>query len=377
MTIGGVNIPSFGQRTVTTRLRLRDGESNLLAGLFQDSDQTGVTGFPGTLHIPGISSLFAHNTVQNDQIDVVILLTPHVVRSHEITEDALKPIYIGSQQNLGVTGASPLIAAAPADTPAVAPPAPAALGTQPGFLTPTAPGVIANGPEATLRGGQPGVVQAPPGSSPVPGTVLVQPNPATAVVTLPPGAPVAVPTPIPDPGAPATPPAPPATASGAVVPPATPLPPAGARPAAGDPNAVPTSSQGIGSAQVLISPPSTPVRVGGGPYNVPLSITDAARISTITLTLIFDPARLRVRTVQEGSFMRAGGVNVVLAAGERRPRGHHADAGRGRHRRVRHGFAVVDSVRRDRDRSGNPDIERHSHRSRRHGDGAALHAGHD
>ena len=37
VSIGGVNIPSFVQRTVTTRLRLRDGESNLLAGLFQEA----------------------------------------------------------------------------------------------------------------------------------------------------------------------------------------------------------------------------------------------------------------------------------------------------------------------------------------------------
>jgi hypothetical protein len=46
---------------------------------------------------------------------------------------------------------------------------------------------------------------------------------------------------------------------------------------------------------------------------VPLAITDASRLSTVTLTLIFDPARLRVRTVQEGSFMRAGGATVTFS----------------------------------------------------------------
>ena len=34
---------------------------------------------------------------------------------------------------------------------------------------------------------------------------------------------------------------------------------------------------------------------------------------TITLTLIYDPTKLRVRAVQEGSFMRAGGVNVTFS----------------------------------------------------------------
>jgi len=61
---------------------------------------------------------------------------------------------------------------------------------------------------------------------------------------------------------------------------------------------------------VIISPPRTAFRVGGGPYTIPLSVTDASRLSSVTLTLIFDPTKLRVRTVQEGSFMRAGGVSV-------------------------------------------------------------------
>ena len=39
--------PSFGQRTVTTRLRLRDGESNLLAGLLREDERKSLTGFPG------------------------------------------------------------------------------------------------------------------------------------------------------------------------------------------------------------------------------------------------------------------------------------------------------------------------------------------
>ena len=61
---------------------------------------------------------------------------------------------------------------------------------------------------------------------------------------------------------------------------------------------------------MIISPPSTTFRVGGGPYTVPLSITDVSRLSSVTLTLVFDPTKLRVRSVQEGSFMRAGGASV-------------------------------------------------------------------
>ena len=45
---------------------------------------------------------------------------------------------------------------------------------------------------------------------------------------------------------------------------------------------------------------------------MPISITNASRLSTVTLTLTFDPAMLRVRAVQEGSFMRSGGVNAAF-----------------------------------------------------------------
>jgi hypothetical protein len=65
-------------------------------------------------------------------------------------------------------------------------------------------------------------------------------------------------------------------------------------------------------AQVLISPPGTTFRVGQGPYTVPLSILGASRLTTITLTLTYDATVLRVRTVQEGSFMRSGGANATF-----------------------------------------------------------------
>jgi len=286
VVIGGVNIPSFGNREVTTRLRLRDGESNLLAGLLQESEQSGVTGFPGAIHIPLLKQLFSQNTGQIDQTDIIMLLTPHIVRTHEISENDLKPIYIGSQQNLGVGGPPPLIApqaeAAPASPP-VAPPA--APGVAPAGTTPTGT------PTIRLPGGT--SVTAPPGSSPVPGTV-----PAPSPVA--PTPPVAQPPVTPE----ATPPATPPPAQ----------PPAPAEPAQPPaPAAVPTASPGIGGAQVIISPPGTTFQVGGGPYTVPLSVIDAQRLSTVTLTLIYDATRLRVRAVLEGSFLRAGGVSVAFA----------------------------------------------------------------
>jgi hypothetical protein len=239
-----------------------------------------------------LKQLFSGNNKTIDQTDIVMLLTPHIVRVHEITEDDLKPLYIGSQQNLGVGGPPPLIA------PPLEPAPPAAPGMQPGFATMTPPGEIVSQPNPQ-RGPGGAVVAAPPGSSPVPGTVLVPPPaPAqTAPTTV-------VPAPQPEP--------PPATQP---VPPSQPPPEPPAAPPAAAPGATPTppvTTPGIGSALVTITPPPV-IRVGGGPYTVPISIADASRISAVTLTVIYDPTRLRVRTVQEGSFMRAGGASVAFS----------------------------------------------------------------
>ena len=297
VVIAGVNIPSFGNREVTTRLRLRDGESNLLAGLLQENERKALSGFPGAIHVPVLSQLFSNNDQQIDQTDIVMLLTPHIIRTHEITEDDLKPIFIGSQQNLGLNGPPPLIAPPPEPAQAFG-----AVGPTQNLATPTTAIPSSPNPQRAPAPGAAPVVAPPPGTSPVPGTVLVAPPPsapAPPAATEP--APAAPTTP------PATPPAQPTTTPPAPVAPA----PEPAQPAA-QPPAVPTTSPGVGSAQVIISPPGTALRVGGGPYTIPLSVTDVSRLSTITLTLIFDPTKLRVRTVQEGSFMRAGGASVVF-----------------------------------------------------------------
>src|SRR4029077_7909942 len=64
--------------------------------------------------------------------------------------------------------------------------------------------------------------------------------------------------------------------------------------------------------QVILSPPGSIFRVGAGPYTVPISITNVSRLSMVSLTLTFDPALLRVRAVNEGSFMRSGGANAAF-----------------------------------------------------------------
>jgi hypothetical protein len=72
------------------------------------------------------------------------------------------------------------------------------------------------------------------------------------------------------------------------------------------------AGQGAASGQLLLSPPSTEFSIGGGPYTVPVSITGASQISSISLTVTYNPAALRLRATTEGSFMRTGGVAATF-----------------------------------------------------------------
>jgi type II secretory pathway component GspD/PulD (secretin) len=285
VNIGGVNIPSFGNREVNTRLRLRDGESNLLAGLLREDERKSLTGFPGAIHVPVLQQLFSQNDEAITQTDVIMLLTPHVVRGPEITEADLRPIFIGSQQNLALGGLPPLLAPAPA----AAEPAPTA-------------GPLPRIGETTPRG----TISVPPGATPIPGTTVV-PNPVPAA---PPPAPFAAPPPVVTPAPQASPQTSPSAAPAGPPPAAATTPPATAGQNA---DAPPTTSPGFGIAQVIVSPPPGVLRVGQGPYNIPISVTGAQRLSTVTLTLTFDNRFLRVRTVQEGSFLRSGSANVTFS----------------------------------------------------------------
>jgi general secretion pathway protein D len=297
-TVGGQSLPSFGARRVNTRLRLRDGESNLLAGLLREDERRTLRGLPGLLRLPILRSIFASNETDVAQTDIVMLLTPRIVRTHELTQTDVSPIYIGTQQALGLGGPPPLIAAQPETAP---PPAPVAA-------QPTGP---------ALPAGSSAVPQPPPGSSPIPGTVASPGTPAgtspgLVSPTQPPPittgtGPVGTPTPTqPPPAQPGTPPA-------GTPPPLQTQPPPDAPPAPQqtDP-AAPPAAAGAGGGQIFLSPPGTDFRVGGGPYTVPVSITGASMVSGATLTITFNPSALRVRAIQEGSFMRSGGVNATF-----------------------------------------------------------------
>lgn len=294
--IAGQSLPAFASRKVTTRLRLRDGESNLLAGLLREDERRALRGFPGIMRLPLLQQLFADNDSNIRQTDIVMLLTPRIVRSHQLTSSDLSPIYIGTQANMAVGGPPPVFGGNGAAAPPPAAPQPqAAVPAAPG-VTPAAPGVGATAPA-------PAGQQVPPGSSATPGFTAAPPAPANPA----PANPFQFLTPAaPTPGAPADPAAAPAAPT-----PTLPPPPqqAGGQPAPVNPFAPPAAQA---PATVLVSPPGTDFRAGGGPYLVPISISNASRLSTVSISLSYNPAVLRVRTVQEGNLMRQGGAQAAF-----------------------------------------------------------------
>ena len=54
-------LPTFGNREITTTIRLKDGETNMLAGLIRDDERTVLSGVPGLSDIPMLGRLFANN----------------------------------------------------------------------------------------------------------------------------------------------------------------------------------------------------------------------------------------------------------------------------------------------------------------------------
>lgn len=88
--------PTFGNREISTTLRLRDGETNIIAGLIRDNERSVADGIPGLSDLPVIGRLFARNKRETQETDIVLTLTPHIVRVLELTEEDLRPFRIRS-----------------------------------------------------------------------------------------------------------------------------------------------------------------------------------------------------------------------------------------------------------------------------------------
>ncbi len=87
-------LPTFGNRSIQTVIRLKDGETNMLAGLIRDEERRSLAGVPGLSDIPVIGRLFAYNHKETTETDIILTLTPRIVRVLELTEADLAPFRV-------------------------------------------------------------------------------------------------------------------------------------------------------------------------------------------------------------------------------------------------------------------------------------------
>ncbi len=88
-------LPTFGNRQIKTVIRLKDGETNMLAGLIRDDERSVLEGVPGLSDLPVIGRLFAHNSKTREQTDIILTLTPHIIRILDLTQADLRAFRVG------------------------------------------------------------------------------------------------------------------------------------------------------------------------------------------------------------------------------------------------------------------------------------------
>jgi general secretion pathway protein D len=159
-------LPTFGNREITTTIRLKDGETNMLAGLIRDEERTVMSGLAGLGDVPIIGRLFANNRKEVHESDIILTLTPHIVRILDLSETDLRPFRLGRD--------------AGTSTPSIELPAAVPRDRAPDALEPADP--------ATPTFPQPRQPGQAPATDPLKGTL-----PGTATPILPPAPPTTPP----------------------------------------------------------------------------------------------------------------------------------------------------------------------------------------
>lgn len=139
----GTQAYQIGTRNANTVLRLRDGETQLLAGLINDQESSSGVGIPGLRNLPLLGRLFGTPSNSKQRSEIVLSITPHILRGIrrqdlDTAEFAVgtgagiahDPLHFELTANAGASQAA-------VATPAFAPPAPRAA--LPAMSTASAP----------------------------------------------------------------------------------------------------------------------------------------------------------------------------------------------------------------------------------------------
>ena len=155
----------LGTRNATTVLRLKDGETQILAGLISDDDRRTANRVPGLGDIPVLGALFSSKSTDHVKSEIVLLITPHVVRGLTRPDAVITEFGAGTEAAIGTAGGV-FVPIPSFQQPQVQPPP-----TPPAMQPPPVPGA------APAPGAAPGTQREPAPTTP-PG--LIPPEPVTA-----------------------------------------------------------------------------------------------------------------------------------------------------------------------------------------------------
>ena len=113
-------LPTFGSRSISTVIRLQDGETNMLAGLIRDEERKSFATIPGLGDIPVIGRLFGYNRTETTETDIILTLTPRIVRVLNLTAEDLQPFRV--PRDAGTPGGMDVMPPLPSPLPKPKPP---------------------------------------------------------------------------------------------------------------------------------------------------------------------------------------------------------------------------------------------------------------
>jgi general secretion pathway protein D len=126
----------IGTRNAGTTLRLKDGETQVLAGLISDEDRSTASRVPGLGDLPLLGRLFSNQRDERSKTEIVLLITPRVLRSDATRQPALTEFRGGTENSIGGGLAAPFM---PAMDQTRLPALPTAAQTEPPMDAVTAP----------------------------------------------------------------------------------------------------------------------------------------------------------------------------------------------------------------------------------------------
>jgi general secretion pathway protein D len=97
---GGSLAYQIGTRNANTAVRLLDGETQILGGLISAGDRNTASKLPGLGQLPVLGKLFSNNSGTDNKTEIVLSITPHILRGPALLDASVRNVFSGTEGNL-------------------------------------------------------------------------------------------------------------------------------------------------------------------------------------------------------------------------------------------------------------------------------------